>query len=49
MYGVETIVQNSLIKESGCDMIQGYFYYRPMEVEDMYCLVSQSGEERKHP
>ena len=49
MEGVETVVQNSLIKESGCDMIQGYFYYRPMEVEDMYCLVSQSGEERKHP
>ena len=49
MEGVETVVQNSLIKESGCDMIQGYYYYRPMEVEDMYCLVSQSGEERKHP
>ena len=49
MEGVETIVQNLLIKESGCDMIQGYYYYRPMEVEDMYCLVSQSEEERKQP
>lgn len=43
MEGVETGVQNSLIKEAGCDMIQGYYYYQPMEVEDVYRLVS-SGE-----
>ena len=43
MEGVETHVQNDLIKEAGCDMIQGYFYYHPMEVEDLYRLVS-SGE-----
>lgn len=36
-------MQNDLIKEAGCDMIQGYFYYHPMEVEDLYRLVS-SGE-----
>ena len=40
MEGVETGVQNSLIKEAGCDMIQGYYYYQPMEVEDVYRLVS---------
>ena len=40
MEGVETTSQDSLIKECGCDMIQGYYYYRPMEVNDVYHLVS---------
>ena len=49
MEGVETDVQNALIRESGCDMIQGYYYYRPMEVEEVYRLLAtdagQSAEE----
>lgn len=49
MEGVETDVQNALIRESGCDMIQGYYYYRPMEVEEVYRLLAtdagQSPEE----
>ena len=40
MEGVETPVQNTLIRECGCDMIQGYYYYRPMEVEDVYRLAA---------
>ncbi len=38
--GVETTSQDNLIKECGCDMIQGYYDYRPMEVNDVYHLVS---------
>lgn len=40
MEGVETGVQNALIRKCGCDMIQGYYYYRPMEIDDMYRLAS---------
>ena len=40
MEGVETAEQNTLIQESGCDMIQGYYYYRPMEVDQIYQLLS---------
>ncbi|MGO5022863.1 bifunctional diguanylate cyclase/phosphodiesterase [Lawsonibacter sp. LCP25S3_G6] len=40
MEGVETTSQDNLIKECGCDMIQGYYYYRPMEVNDVCRLVS---------
>lgn len=41
MEGVETETQNKLIRESGCDMIQGYYHYRPMELEDVYALASR--------
>ena len=41
MEGVETQVQDTLIKDAGCDTIQGYYYYRPMEVSSLYKLVSR--------
>lgn len=40
--GVETEAQNELILDTGCDMIQGYYYYRPMELCDIYRMVSES-------
>lgn len=42
MEGVETSEQECLIRETGCDLIQGYYYYRPVEVEEMYRLLSLS-------
>lgn len=39
--GVERADQNSIIRDTGCDMIQGYFYYRPTEIHDIYNLVSR--------
>ena len=44
MEGVEHADQNEIIRNTGCDMIQGYYYYRPMEVRDLYQLIS----EQKH-
>lgn len=44
MEGVETAEQDGLIKESGCDMIQGYHYYRPMEVDDLYRLLANKNK-----
>lgn len=41
MEGVETEEQNRMISESGCDMIQGFYYYRPMELSDVYRLLAK--------
>ena len=39
MEGVETKSQSDMIVEAGCDMIQGYYYYKPMETRDVYKLI----------
>lgn len=41
MEGVETEEQNAMIQACGCDLIQGYYHYRPMEVEDMCQLLDR--------
>lgn len=41
MEGVENEEQNDMIKNTGCDMIQGYYYYHPMELSDFYRLLSK--------
>ncbi len=37
--GVETEEDLMLVKEAGCDVIQGYYYFKPMELPDFYDLV----------
>lgn len=39
--GVETDEQSDIVKESDCDMVQGYYHYKPMELVDIYKLVSE--------
>lgn len=38
--GVETQKQVDFLKELGCDMIQGFFYYKPMAGEDFEKLLA---------
>lgn len=45
MEGVETDFQDEIVKESGCDLIQGFYYYRPMELEQLYRLLAEQYEE----
>lgn len=47
MEGVEYADQNEIILNTGCDMIQGYFYYRPMELKQIYEIVSQTDSKEK--
>ena len=47
MEGVETAEQNEMIRNTGCDMIQGYYHYRPMELSQVYRLVSQTGPKKQ--
>lgn len=42
--GVETQVQVDFLKDLGCDMIQGFFYYKPMPSEDFHELLKSSTE-----
>jgi diguanylate cyclase (GGDEF)-like protein len=37
--GVETMDQARFLKESHCDMVQGYFFYKPMPMEDLEILL----------
>lgn len=42
MEGVETKCQSDMIVEAGCDMIQGYYYYKPMEAREVYKLIVET-------
>ncbi len=41
MEGVETEFQQEIVKEAECDLIQGFYYYGPMELEQVYQLVAE--------
>lgn len=45
MEGVEQEDQNQIIRDTGCDMIQGFYYYRPMELSDVYRLIGQDNQD----
>jgi len=37
--GVETPEQELFLKQNGCDRLQGYYYYRPMDAPAMHTLL----------
>lgn len=45
MEGVETERQRELAQQAGCDLIQGFYYYRPMELDAVYRLVGETCDE----
>ena len=45
--GVETQIQVDFLRDLGCDMIQGFFYYRPMPGNDFHELL-RAQTERAH-
>lgn len=47
--GVETQVQVDFLKGLGCDMIQGFFYYKPMPSEDFEKVISAQAQTDKLP
>ena len=43
--GVETEQQRELVKNAECDMIQGFYFYRPTELSEVYKLAIRQHEE----
>ncbi len=41
MEGVETAFQKDLVKQAGCDLIQGFYCYKPMELDGIYQLIGR--------
>ncbi len=39
--GVETKEQNQFLTENGCDMVQGYYYSRPLPADQMEAFIKQ--------
>ena len=42
--GVETKEEVKMVTEAGCDVIQGYYFYKPMEVMQVYELLSNENK-----
>lgn len=42
--GVENMIENDMVIDAGCDCIQGFYYYRPMEIELFYGLLDDTEE-----
>lgn len=48
--GVERQEEVEILKEAGCDLIQGYYFYKPMEMPDFYELLGQEQKKgQKNP
>ena len=45
--GVETQTQVDFLRDLGCDMIQGFFYYKPMPAKDFHQLLQAQTEKIK--
>jgi EAL domain-containing protein (putative c-di-GMP-specific phosphodiesterase class I) len=43
--GIETEQQGILLKEYGCDLMQGYYFYKDMPGEDIITLLQKSSNE----
>ena len=45
--GVETREQVEFLKEIGCDMVQGFYYAKPMPAEEFYELLKQDRDRNR--
>ena len=39
MEGIETVEELEMIRATGCNLIQGYYFYKPLEISDFYSLL----------
>lgn len=46
--GVETQRQRDQLEACGCDLIQGYFYSKPLSFDQLVSFVKDNKEEKSH-
>jgi|GEM_PF-303828 len=39
--GVETLAQAKILENAGCDLFQGYYFSKPLAVEELYLFIKQ--------
>jgi len=44
--GVETKEQVELLRNIGCDMVQGYYYAKPMAAEEFFELLKEQNQNK---
>ena len=44
--GVETKEQVELLRNIGCDQVQGYYYAKPMAAEDFFMLLKKQNQNK---
>jgi EAL domain-containing protein (putative c-di-GMP-specific phosphodiesterase class I) len=42
--GVETKVQRDMLKEAGCEIVQGYYYSKPIPIEEYEKLLHKRSD-----
>lgn len=42
--GVETDAELEIVRQTDCDMIQGFYFYRPLEVADLLRMLEEGGK-----
>jgi len=42
--GVETLEQSDFLQTHGCTMMQGYYYARPMPIQELYALLTEQAD-----
>lgn len=38
--GIETLEEAEIVNKTACDLLQGYYFYRPMELRNLYNLLA---------
>lgn len=46
--GIESIEQKNFLQSNHCDMIQGYFYGRPMSIETVKNIINSKNKFRNN-
>ncbi len=46
--GVETLEQHEKLKEYSCDLLQGYYFDKPLNIDDLIARYAEKKEEISH-
>jgi EAL domain-containing protein (putative c-di-GMP-specific phosphodiesterase class I) len=44
--GVESGDEVEFLRQQGCDMVQGYYFYHPLKEEELAALLKKEGQDK---